>query len=227
MSESPKAASRNLQILKDHPIFADTPVAALERLAHVARIRQIHKNSVVFYQSDPSDLVYLVYTGSIAILLNSSDGRELLINEVRPGGWFGEVGVISGLPRSATAMAHEKSELMAIPGQAFMEILKTDLHFAGRFLNFLSLQVINSSLRESALAFLDAPGRMARVLLEMDHLNSDKGYLTLSQDELAQRTGLTRQTVAKILGRWRRAGWLLTGRGHIMLLNREMLQRAG
>jgi CRP-like cAMP-binding protein len=54
-------------------------------------------------------------------------------------------------------------------------------------------------------------------------LASDKGYLTLSQDELAQRSGLTRQTVTTILGGWRRRGWLLTGRGHIVLLNRHEL----
>ncbi|MFN2160389.1 MAG: helix-turn-helix domain-containing protein, partial [Anaerolineales bacterium] len=59
----------------------------------------------------------------------------------------------------------------------------------------------------------------------LDIENAEKGYMTLSQEDLAQRTGLTRQTVAKILGRWRRAGWLLTGRNRIMLLNREALKK--
>ena len=60
-------------------------------------------------------------------------------------------------------------------------------------------------------------------MLQLDQLASDVGYLTLSQEELATRVGLTRQTVATILGRWRRSGWLLTGRGHIVLLNRREL----
>jgi CRP-like cAMP-binding protein len=81
----------------------------------------------------------------------------------------------------------------------------------------------NSSKREEALAFHDAEQRLAYQLLHLDELAKDKGYLTLSQDELATRVGLTRQTVATILGRWRRSGWLLTGRGHVVLLNRREL----
>jgi CRP-like cAMP-binding protein len=77
-----------------------------------------------------------------------------------------------------------------------------------------------SSAREGALAFLDAQARLARLLIQLDKEEIDKGYITISQGELAQRTGLTRQTVAKALGRWRRAGWLITGRGHILLLKR-------
>ena len=78
-----------------------------------------------------------------------------------------------------------------------------------------------SSERESALAFLDAQARLARLLLQLEQEAPEKGYVTISQEELAQRTGQTRQTVAKALGRWRRAGWLITGRGHIMLLKRS------
>jgi CRP-like cAMP-binding protein len=74
-----------------------------------------------------------------------------------------------------------------------------------------------------ALAFYDAQQRLARQLLNLDQLAQDIGYITLSQEELATRVGLTRQTVAAILGRWRRSGWLLTGRGHIVLLNRREL----
>jgi CRP-like cAMP-binding protein len=81
-----------------------------------------------------------------------------------------------------------------------------------------------SGKRESALAFLDAQARLARLLLELEEQEQHKGYVTISQDELAHRTGLIRQTVAKALGKWRRAGWLITGRGHILILNRKALE---
>jgi CRP-like cAMP-binding protein len=82
-----------------------------------------------------------------------------------------------------------------------------------------------SSERESALAFLDAQARLARLLLQLDKQELDKGYITISQEEIAQRTGQTRQTVAKFLGRWRRKGWLITGRGRMLLLNHDALIR--
>lgn len=73
---------------------------------------------------------------------------------------------------------------------------------------------------------MDASARLAQLLLQLNDQASDVGYITVSQDELARRTGLTRQTVAKSLGRWRRLGWLLTGRGKIVLLNLKALQEA-
>ena len=79
--------------------------------------------------------------------------------------------------------------------------------------------------RESALAFMDAQARLARLLLELEEQEQKKGYITISQEELAQRTGLIRQTVAKALGKWRRAGWLITGRGHILILDRKALKK--
>ena len=92
---------------------------------------------------------------------------------------------------------------------------------ARRILDLTANRLRGSSERESALAFLDAQARLARLLLQLEEQAAEKGYVTISQEELAQRTGQTRQTVAKALGRWRRAGWLITGRGHIMLLRRE------
>jgi CRP/FNR family cyclic AMP-dependent transcriptional regulator len=179
----------------------------------------------VFFQSDPGDALYLVLSGSVAILLNSQDGRELVINEVRCGDYFGEISLITGQPRSASAIACEKSELLVIPNQAFQQVLNNQQQAVRHLLEKTAERLSASSDRESALAFLDASGRIVRILLQLDIENAEKGYMTLSQEDLAQRTGLTRQTVAKILGRWRRAGWLLTGRNRIMLLNREALKK--
>jgi CRP-like cAMP-binding protein len=180
---------------------------------------------VVFFQTDPGDAMYLVLSGSVTILLNSPDGRELVINEVRCGDYFGEISLITKQPRSASAITCEKSELLVIPDSAFWQILNNQEQVVYHLLVNTAQRLSASSDRESALAFLDASGRIVRILLQLDQENAKKGYMTLSQEDLAQRTGLTRQTVAKILGRWRRAGWLLTGRNRIMLLNREALKK--
>jgi CRP-like cAMP-binding protein len=81
-----------------------------------------------------------------------------------------------------------------------------------------------SSERESALAFLDASARIARVLLQMAETEDDPGSITITQEELAQRVGLTRQTVASTLGKWRRDGWVDTGRGEIRIIKRSVLE---
>jgi len=93
-----------------------------------------------------------------------------------------------------------------------------------RMLELTATRLQMSSERESALVFMDAQARLAHLLLELDKQEVDAGYITISQDELAHRTGLIRQTVAKALGKWRRNGWLITGRGRIVLLDHKALK---
>jgi CRP-like cAMP-binding protein len=146
---------------------------------------------------------------------------------MRPGDVFGENALITGLPRSASALAHETTAVLRIGGPAFLSALDREPLLSRRLLVLAARRLSEGNERERALAFLNAGARIARILLtfdEMDRQTADKGYITVSQDELAQRTGLTRQTVARFLGDWRRQDYLITGRGRIMLLQRRALQ---
>ncbi len=212
-----------LQFLRSLPMLEGVSQSSLVTLARVSRLKLAPKGTFIFFQSDPADAVYLLWRGAVAIRLENPDGQELVINEMGPGDCFGELGLLTGQPRSASAEAIVDSAVLLVPGAAFQSVLGQEPSLALRLLEITARRLQNSSKREEALAFHDAQQRLARHLLHLDQLASDKGYLTVSQDELAQWTGLTRQTVATILGRWRRMGWLLTGRGHIVLLNRREL----
>jgi CRP/FNR family transcriptional regulator, cyclic AMP receptor protein len=178
----------------------------------------------IFYRGDPADYFYVLLSGEVNLVLTSPDGRELIINEMRHGDFFGELGLLIGEARSADAVVRQAADLLIIPGRSFMEALDCDHQLTHRLLVATALRLNRTSDFQNALAFLDAQARLARVLLDLDGQNVDLGYITISQEELAQRSGLIRQTVAKTLGLWRRNGWLLTGRGHIMLLNRNALR---
>jgi len=211
--------------IKGQPLFSDLSEASLLALARSGKFIPVKKGQTVFYQADPSEKVYLLRSGLISIILESPDGREMVINEMHPGDIFGELGLLTRQPRSTSAIARVDSELLALPRQAFLGILETEPALARRILELTANRLRTSSERESSLAFLDAQARLARLLLQLELQAPEKGYVTISQEELAQRTGQTRQTVAKALGRWRRAGWLITGRGHIMLLRREAFEQ--
>jgi CRP-like cAMP-binding protein len=200
------------------PLFSDLKAASLAGLARSGRSMRFEKGQFIFYQSDSAENCYLVRSGLVTIQLESPDGREMVINEMRPADIFGELGVLTRQSRSASAVARTDSELLIFPRQAFLAILEAEPLLARRILEITANRLRGSSQRESALAFLDAQARLARLLLRLDEQAAEKGYVTISQGELAQRTGLTRQTVAKALAHWRRAGWLITGRGHILLL---------
>jgi CRP/FNR family cyclic AMP-dependent transcriptional regulator len=223
MEEQASTTASILQFLRSLPMLEGVSQASLVALARVSRLKLAPKGTFIFFQSDLPDAVYLLWRGAVAIRLENPDGQELVINEMSPGDCFGELGLLTGQPRSASAEAIVDSAVLLVPGNTFNAVLGQEPSLALSLLEITARRLQNSSRREEALAFHDAQQRLARHLLHLDQLASAKGYLTVSQDELAQWTGLTRQTVATILGRWRRMGWLLTGRGHIVLLNRREL----
>lgn len=212
-------------LLRRVTVFADLDVSALRVLARVAHLKTLPRNAFLFYQDDPGDAAFVVRTGEIAILVATADGRELVINELGPGECFGELALLTNAPRSASALARRDSEIILLPRSEFLDELEHQPKLMRHILEITAQRLRASTDRERALAFFDAPSRLARVLLELDRAASDKGYITLSQDELAQHVGVARQTTAKILGQWRRAGWLLTGRGKVVLLDRAALRK--
>lgn len=214
-----------LKFLRSVHSFSYLSEASLLLLARAGRLKHFAKGEILFFQSDPSDSAYLVSNGNISIVLNSLDGREMVINEMQKGDLFGELGILTKKPRSTSAIARSNSELFVIPWQTFLQVVDNEPQLARLILQITANRLQTSGKRESALAFLDAQARLARLLLDLEEQEQQKGYVTISQDELAQRTGLIRQTVAKALGKWRRTGWLITGRGHILILNRKALEK--
>ncbi len=86
-------------------LFAGLDAAALALLARVSRLRQLPQGYLLFSQDEPGDAAFVVLEGAISILLCTADGRELVINEMRPGDCFGELALLTGAPRSASAVA--------------------------------------------------------------------------------------------------------------------------
>ena len=224
MRAKDEVVSEILESLATVPLFSELSESSLQLLARESRFVKVEKGDVLFIQSDPSETAYIVRSGNISIVLNSLDGREMVINEMHSGDLFGELGILTRNPRSTSAIARTKSELLVIPEQIFLKVVESEPQFALRILEMTANRLQMSGKRESALAFLDAQARIARLLLELEKREKVKGYVTISQEELAHHTGLIRQTVAKVLGKWRRDGWLITGRGRILILNRKALE---
>lgn len=213
-----------LRFLGNIPLFSQVTETSSRSLAEASTIQTLRKGEMLFLQSDPCDAAYVVRTGIVSIVLQSADGREMIINEMRSGDMFGELGILTKRSRSTSAVARTNCELLVIPKQSFLKIMDEEPVLARLILELTASRLQMSSERESALVFMDAQARLANLLLELDKQEKDTGYITISQDELAHHTGLIRQTVAKALGKWRRQGYLLTGRGRIVLLNHKALR---
>lgn len=216
----------SIEILRTIALLSGLQESSLTLLARGSKVKNIPKGHYLFHQHDPADALYILQSGAMAVVLTSSDGREMIIDKLLPGECFGEVALLASGTRTAGMLAQSDCRVLVIDPKIFLDVLDREPLLARRMLILATQRLFKSQKRESALAFLSAPARVARILLEMDEadrLGPDKGYVTLSQDELAARTGLTRQTVTGILGRWRNSNLILTGRGRIMLLDRAEL----
>ena len=211
------------ETLRNAPILEGVGERVVIEFASAGRFRRLDKGEVLFRQTDLADSAYFVQSGSIAIYLATYDGRELVINEMYPVECFGELSLITNQPRSTGAAAREDSRVIAIPSDVFMAGLQEEPELLRRILEATAHRLRLSSERESAMAFLSAPARIARVLLLLDRQTARAGTVYITQDELAQYVGVARQTVAKTLSDWRDEGLVDTKRGRIDLINRDRL----
>lgn len=227
MSETRRTPAQLVELLARVPPFSALDALALRALVSNSRVQSLSKGTLLFSQHDVSDAVYVVVSGTIALVLSTLDGRELVIDEMRAGKCFGELSALTDKRRSTGAIAATACDVLSIPLGVFLDAVNTQPRLMSQLLGMTAQRLRDCSDRERALAFLDAPGRLARALLMLHQRAGGEGAaMVTSQEELAQRVGLTRQTVAKELGKWRRAGWLTTGRGKIVLLNIPAIQQA-
>ena len=224
-TESPPSSEQMVSFFRTVPLFRGVGDMILGTLARSCQHQHLGKSEVLFTQDDPAEAMFIVRTGWIAIFLATVDGRELVINEMRPGDCFGELALFTDQPRSTGAMGGEPTDVVSIQQDVFMRCVQSDPHLMRNVLETPARRLQVSGERESALAFLSSNARIVRVLLLLDERGGRGGVVETTQENLAQYIGLTRQTVAKALGEWRRAGWVGTGRGVIKIHDRAALEK--
>jgi CRP-like cAMP-binding protein len=220
-----------LTLLRRNYLFRGLPEAALQRLAALATRRTYAKGAVIFAQGDPGDALYGVASGRIRISATAARGREVFLNIMEPGDTFGEIAVMDGRPRTAGARAMERSTVVVISRNDFLQLLHVEPQLSIHLLKLLCERLRWTSELVEESAFLGGPARLAKRLLILASLHGRAAgigqlELRISQAELARFLGLTRQVVNHHLRDWRRRGWVELGRSQIVIRNAEALRRA-
>lgn len=191
-------------ILRRCALFEHANENALAELARRLRRRQFRRNEVIFHQGDPGDSLHVVNSGAVKIVLPSPEGMEAIIATLRPGAFFGELSLLDGAPRSATAVALEATETLALPRDAFRDLLDHDPGLRDALLSGLAHELRRVTGHVEELHFLDLAGRLAMRLSRLardadatsDEVRLDWPY---TQSDLASMIGGTRQSVNKLL----------------------------
>jgi len=216
-------------MLQGSPLFRGLPTSTLDRIAALAAQRAYRRGEIVFSAGDAGDALFGVVSGRIRISTGNADGREIFLNIMEPGDTFGEIALLDGGTRTATATAIEPSELVSLRREPLFGLLEKEPKAALELLRLCGERLRwTSGLLEDA-AFLDAPARLAKRLLSLSELHGEAveggRQVRISQEELASFLGVSRQAVNEQLQEWKAKGWVALGRGTVTVHDAAALRR--
>jgi CRP-like cAMP-binding protein len=200
-------------------------------LEAAGRRRRFRARQRLFREGEPGDHVVAIVAGRVKVSVQTRSGREILLAVKEPGDLVGELSVIDGRPRSATAIALEPVDALLVTAPAFVEFVESHPRIAVRLLRALAAQIRAADRRSVDRDAGDITCRVARRLVDLaERLGEHRGSgvevtLAVSQDDLAAWVGATREATSRALGRLRSEGWLTTGRQRIVLTDLAALRR--
>jgi CRP/FNR family transcriptional regulator, cyclic AMP receptor protein len=201
--------------------------ACLELAEHTTQ-RVYRPGQVVFVQEEPGDRMFVVAEGSVKLLIRSVHGDVVELARIWPCDVFGELALLDGGPRSASAEAVERSVLIAITRGELIRLLRSNEVVVDALLRSLGRLVRRANRQSTDLIFLDLRARVAKKLLELGQGGGGvQGRLhrRITQGDLAQMVGGARQTVNQVLRQFEERGWISMANRTIEIVRREGLER--
>lgn len=184
---------------------APTVTPTIERfLAHCHR-RRYPAKSVIIYAGDRPDALYYIIEGSVTVLIEDPDGREIVLAYLNPGDFFGEMGLFDEQQnRSAWVRARTRCELGEISYTRFRQLAEGDTSILFALASQMALRLRKTSRKVGDLAFLDVTGRVARTLLELckepDALTHPEGMqIRVTRQEISRIVGCSREMAGRVL----------------------------
>lgn len=180
-------------------LFANLPQKSLDELERLSVLRRFPKNTILFIEGDESTHLYVVKEGKVSASVSGEDGREVILNYMGVGEYFGELALLDGKPRSATVRTVTACEIIAVSRSSFQDLLKTDPSFVLQVTSELTgrVRALTDSVKD--LALLDVYGRVSNVL---EKLSDDNGRIDnpkVTHQDIANMVGSSREMVSRIM----------------------------
>ena len=220
---------RHEDLIRDVPLLARLEEEELRALASNGHVHNYSNGSALFHEGDPGDSLYIVIEGGVRIVVASPKGEEATVALLGPGECVGDLALLDGKPRSASAIASGNTKTLVVRRDDFTQWLAERPKAAFALLETLSLRVRRTDEALADFAFLDLPQRLAKRLLNVASIQQDGHKLAgfqirIMQAELASMLGVSRESVNKQLNRFARDGWISLSRGTVTLDDAEALR---
>ena len=206
-------------MLQTIPIFAGLSEEELALIEQRAVSRSYPKGSMVIREGEEAISLYLIISGAVKIFMDNEEGKEIILNTQGPGEHFGELALVDDQPRSASVMTTQQSKFMVITKQQFKDVLTHHPDIAIGMIKNLSRRVRLLSDNVKSLALLDVYGRLAKTLLILSKEKDGKLVIEekLTQQDIANRIGSSREMVARILKDLVTGGYISIDNKHITI----------
>jgi CRP/FNR family transcriptional regulator, cyclic AMP receptor protein len=215
-----------LALLRHHPLFGQLPLRVIEHLGSYMRKRALARGEIIFTKGDPGSGLMGVLSGSVKISVPSADGRDIVLNIIHAGEIFGEIALLDGRPRTADATAMTDCELIVIERRDFIPFLRSEPDLIMQIVEILCSRLRWTTEQVQDVTFLDLPTRLAKALLHLVRESEPPaggGKLTITQRELSQVIGRSRESTNKQLRIWAKQGWVRLQRGAVTVLQPDKL----
>jgi CRP/FNR family cyclic AMP-dependent transcriptional regulator len=229
-----KMLEKHQALLAAIPLFEGLSADQLAKIAALAQVRSYAARAVVVSQGEPARALFAIVRGRLKVASCGPDGRDTVLGIMAEGEVFGEVALLDGGTRSATCTAVEPCELLVLERAQFVQLLETSPAISIKLLDVLAGRLRRLSQRSEDAAFLDVPSRLARSLLDLASRFGERGgapsreisiMLKLSQQELGDLVGATRESVNKHLKDWARQGFLRLQGGRMVISDIDSVRR--
>jgi CRP-like cAMP-binding protein len=218
-------------VVRQAPLFAALDDEAAEALRSTMTRVEVPRGEAIFHEGDPGDRLYVIVEGKIKLGRASGDGRENLLAILGPGEMFGELSLFDPGPRNAAGTAVADTVLLGVGSEDLDEWLRGRPEVARHLLRALARRLRRTNEALADLVFSDVPGRVAKALLDLSERfgrPTDDGLRVahdLTQEELAQLVGASRETVNKALADFASRGWLRLEARAVVLLDVDRLRK--
>jgi CRP/FNR family transcriptional regulator, cyclic AMP receptor protein len=212
-------------------LFSNLDLDSLRALANAMRRRSFRPGEVIFHRDDPGQVLYIIREGKVKIYITSPEGQEVVLAVFGPSDYFGELALLDGQPRSASAIALDAVEAYALQRNDFITAVSHYPRIAIQVMNVLSRRLRQTDAMIEDLLFLDVHGRVAKKLLELAEVHgvsTPEGIrieLRLTQSDLASLVGASRESVNKVMGYFADKRFIATEKRKITILRLADLRR--
>jgi len=220
-----------IAFLKEIPLFSNLEEEEFEQLSSICIEKHFEKGQAIFYEEDMGTSFYLIMSGQVKIVMLSSDGREHILGVLKEKDFFGEISLLDGQTRSASALALSDVKTITITRDDFTKLLRNNPDITLKIIFVLCKRLRQADRHVESLAFLSAPGRVARTIFELieEHGSKENGKFVIShkmtRQEFANIAGTSRETLTRVLMDFQDEKIITISKNQIVLEDEKLLKQ--